>query len=130
MPKTKTWEEKMNHPAEPELKPLAKGFQGFQPGDKVLIPTPRLIEDYINQIQPGETKTVVEMRQDLASQHGADLTCPLTTGIFLRILSEASLDPETSVDSPFWRVLDPISPLAKKLPCGPDWIAAKRAAEA
>lgn len=130
MAKKKTWDEKMDSPAEPMVKTLTKGFQGFQPGDTVLIPTPRQIESYVCQLKPGETKTVAEMRQQFAKEHGADLTCPVTTGILLRVVCEASLDAESQVNAPFWRLLDPNSPTAQKLPCGPEWIAAKRAAEA
>jgi hypothetical protein len=130
MAKTKTWQEKMNHPAVPELKPLEKGFAGFEPGAVMLIPTPRLIEAYLMTLKAGETATVIQMRESLAKEHGADFTCPLTTGIFLRTVSEASLDSEATVDTPFWRLVEPKSPLAKKLSCGPDWIAAQRAAEA
>lgn len=129
MAKLKTWQEKMDKPASPETKILEKGFQRLQPGDTILIPTPRLIEAFLNQLKPGETASVVEMREALARDHGAELTCPLTTGMFLRTVSEASLDPDSSVQAPFWRLVDPSSPLAKKLSCGPEWIVAKRSAE-
>ncbi len=32
--------------------------------------------------------------------------------------------------APFWRTIEPESPLAGKLSCGRDWVAARRAAEA
>jgi hypothetical protein len=74
------------------------------------------------------------MRLELAKLHGADATCPVSTEIFLRTVSEAAWDeieagtPVTEV-TPFWRVVDPKSPLAKKLRAGSGWIEQQRAAE-
>ena len=70
----------------------------------------------------------------LAKLHGADATCPVSTAIFLRIVAEAAWDeiesgvPVSEV-APFWRVVDPKSPLAKKLRSGGAWIEQQRAAE-
>jgi hypothetical protein len=53
---------------------------------------------------------------------------------FLRTVAEAAWDqieagtPVTQV-APFWRVVDPASPLAKKLRAGSEWITQQRAAE-
>ena len=75
------------------------------------------------------------MRRELAAMHGADATCPVSTAIFLRTVAEAAWDdipesgkPVTAV-APFWRVVDPKSPLAKKLRAGSLWIEQQRAAE-
>lgn len=129
MAKQKTLLDKMAAPAAPEIVLLKKDGLGFKAGARMLIPTPRQIEAYVNSIPKGETRTAAEMRQALASEEGAELACPLCSGMFLRIVSEASLDPATGVEAPFWRVVDPKSPLANKLPCGPEWIQAQRDAE-
>lgn len=82
----------------------------------------------------GETREVQQMRRELAALHGADATCPVSTAIFLRTVAEAAWDdieagvPASDV-TPFWRVVDPGSPLAKKLRAGGAWIAQQRAAE-
>jgi hypothetical protein len=74
------------------------------------------------------------MRRELAALHGADAACPVSTALFLRTVAEAAWDdieagmPPTAV-APFWRVVDPRSPLAKKLRSGAAWIAQQRAAE-
>lgn len=130
MAKQKTLSEKMAAPEAPEIVLLKKDGLGFKAGAKMLIPTPRLIEAYVKSIPSGETRTPAQMREALAAEQGADLSCPLCSGLFLRIVSEACLDPSTDVDAPFWRVVEPKSPLAKKLPCGPDWIRDQREAEA
>ena len=68
---------------------------------------------------------------DLARVHGADRTCPLTTGIFLRIVAEAAWEElqagaDPGAITPFWRVIAPDSSLARKLACGTDFIAGMR----
>lgn len=75
------------------------------------------------------------LRLALAKDRGAEATCPLTTSIFLRIAAEAAWDEMEAGAAlanitPFWRVVDPKSDLAKKLRCGPDWIAHQREMEA
>ncbi len=74
------------------------------------------------------------MRRELAKAYGADAACPVSTALFLRTVAEAAWDQiETGVPvnevAPFWRVVDPKSPLAKKLRAGSDWIAVQRASE-
>lgn len=102
-------------------------MMGMEPGTRLYIATPIQVRDYIKSIPPGETRTLGRLRLDLAAANGADTTCPLTCGIFARIAAEAALDelscgaPESAI-APFWRLIDPKSPLARKLSCGPDFI--------
>jgi len=75
------------------------------------------------------------MRRDLAKAHGADLSCPISTSIFARIAAEAALEENESGRplsevTPFWRVIDEASPLARKLSCGPDLLRTQRGLEA
>ena len=74
------------------------------------------------------------MRDDLAKKYKADKTCPVTTGIFLRIVSEASYEEYQSGDdletiAPFWRIVKLNSKLAGKLACGIDFIAKRQTEE-
>ena len=74
------------------------------------------------------------LRLDLAAAHGADFSCPMTTGIFLRIVAEKAWEelqhgkplPEVA---PFWRVLKASSPVSQKLACGVDFIVRQQAAD-
>ena len=75
-----------------------------------------------------------KIRGDLAVRNQADYTCPVSTGIFLRIVAESAYEElmegaPTEAVAPFWRAIDPKSPLAAKLTCGPEFIREKRAAE-
>ena len=49
---------------------------------KMLIPSPNIIQNYINQIDPGCVSDVEIMRNDLAIEYGTDFTCSMTKGIF------------------------------------------------
>ena len=60
------------------------------------------------------------MREALAKKAKADKTCPVSTGIFLRIAIEASLEEQKKEklkkpNLPFWRIIDENTPILKKL---------------
>ena len=79
-----------------------------------LIPRPEIIDDYIKHVPFGKSIKLSTMRNDLAIEYQADKTCPVTAGIFLRIVSEASfeeLNEGKSIDeiTPFWRMVHPQS---------------------
>ena len=133
--KRKTWREKMNDGRELHVEKADKDFAGIRAGQIMLIPTPRLIDDYIKQIPKGKTVDTATVRKDLAMAHQAEVTCPLTTGIFLRIVAEAAYEeyqqgkPINKI-TPFWRVIDEKSPTAKKLTFGTDFLKDQRNKEA
>ena len=100
----------------------------------MLIVSPPIIDEYVKSILYGEFIELVKMRDDLAKDYQADKTCPVTTGIFLRIVSEASYEEFQSGDNletitPFWRMVNPNSKLAGKLACGIDFIAERQTQE-
>lgn len=123
MYKRKSWKEKLLVDKKPELKTVLKKFADIPAGSKMLIPTPRVVDDYIRHIPTGSTSTISKMRRDLAIEFGADYTCPVTSGIFLRIAAEAAFEDYQKVKSvkkitPFWRMIEPGSATAKKLTFG------------
>jgi hypothetical protein len=116
----KSWAQKLNSTEMPFVTSTEKVLWGKPVGTKMLISSPLEIKDYISKIPKGKFVDPKEMRADLAKKHGADVACPLTTGIFLRIVSEAALEDYALTGSienitPFWRVVSDNSPLAKKL---------------
>lgn len=123
----KSWAEKMKPDMKPEVQSLGKAFGGFPVGAKLLIPTPTMVKEYVSSIPKGESRTAVEMRADLANQNGADTTCPLCAGIFLRIVAEAAH--ESGEEVPVWRMIDAKSPTRKKLSFDPAELDAKRKSE-
>ncbi len=114
------------------VKILEKNFSDMKAGEKMLISSPEVISSYISRIPVGTTITLKEMRHALAKEKGADNTCPVTTGIFLRIAIEEVLDVFKVDDAPipFWRVIDEKHPILKKLGIAPSEITRMRQKEA
>jgi len=111
----------MNREAEVEI--TQKPFADIPAGSTMLIATPLIIDKYIRQIPKGHFRAIKEMRKDLAAEYKAEYTCPVTTGIFIRIVAEAAYEAyekgkPISKITPFWRAMSIHSPSAKKLSFG------------
>src|SRR5690349_20817077 len=133
--KGKSWIGKVNDPSKAyKVETLDKDWTDMKKGDRMLIATPKIVDEYLRSIPTGKDVSMLTMRRDLALSHGADNACPLTTGIFLRIAAEAALEeleagkPLKSV-APFWRVVNVKMPVAKKLSCGTEFIEKQRRKE-
>ena len=88
---------------------------------RMLIPKPLDVDALVRRVQRGKLATVDQIRDRLASDFGADLTCPLTTGIFLRIAAEAAEEDASRGErdiTPYWRVVKGDGSLNEKLPGG------------
>jgi hypothetical protein len=134
MPSRTTWTQKLAKPGEPVVKSLDKPFAGHAVGDLMLISTPAEIDRRVRRLRRGTALTIPEFRARLARNAGADFACPLTTGIFLRIVAEAALErlaqgEDVQHITPFWRAIDPESALASKLTCGAAYVRRKRHSE-
>jgi alkylated DNA nucleotide flippase Atl1 len=124
MPKTrKTWRQKLEeeHPAHGKIVDVPLKMQkGFGTG-KMLIAKPLDVDALIRKIQKGRLVTVTQIMKKLAKDAHADCACPMTTGIFLRIVAEVaeeeSRDGKTEV-TPYWRVLKSDGSLNIKFPGG------------
>ena len=92
------------------VKILEKNFSDLKAGQKMLISSPEKITEYIKKIPEGTQKTSKEMRLDLAKEVGADNSCPVSTGIFMRKAIE-----EHGREIPFWRLIDENHSVVKKL---------------
>jgi hypothetical protein len=65
--------------------------------------------------------TVSELRRKLAADFKADVTCPLTTGIFVRIAAEAAEEDREQGRkriTPYWRVVKDDGSFNPKFPGG------------
>ena len=113
------------------VKTIEKSFSDLKVGEKMLISSPKSIADYIARIPYGTEKSVRLMRLELAKKSNADNTCPLTTGIFLRIAIEASIEQANGRKPklPFWRVMNEKSSLTKKLPISVKYLKELRISE-
>jgi hypothetical protein len=133
--KGKTWTDKVNDlTKEFQVKKLDKDFADMHAGGKMLIATPKIIDEYVRHIPKGKSGSLATMRKDLANEYGADYTCPVTSGIFLRIVAEAAheqIEKGTPIAkvAPFWRVVDEKSALNKKLSFGSQFVVNQRKKE-
>jgi len=121
--KRKTWAEKMLPCRKYEVKKNDYDFADIPAGSKMLIATPKIVDDYVRQIPKGYFTDIKQIRKDLAAGYKAEYTCPVTTGIFIRIIAENAHEEyikgrSLSKITPFWRALSAKSPSAKKLSFG------------
>lgn len=128
----KTIEQKMAHPAEPQVKEMGVACGNNYPPGRMLIATPRIIEQHVRRIPEGEVMTVTELREALAREFDADYTCALTTGIFLRIVAdyaEHTRGGRALPEIPYWRVVRADRTMNSKFAGGPSAQADKLRAE-
>jgi hypothetical protein len=115
------WAEKMQKPGQPELVAMPPTWTARYGNGPLLIATPRLIEAKVRAVKKGMLTTIARIREELAAEHRAVATCPLTTGIFLRIVAEHAEEERaagmTRV-SPYWRVVKDDGSLNPKFPGG------------
>jgi hypothetical protein len=130
----KTWTDKIASGKPHEVKVNEKGFADIPPGSVMLIASPKIVDDYVRQIPKGKSISLQAMRKDLAAEFNAEYTCPVTTGIFLRIVAEAAHEQHAKgkplkTVTPFWRVIDEKSTIGKKVSFGSDFIKNRRSKE-
>lgn len=130
----KTWQQKFDNGRTPILESADKDWGGIPAGEKFLISTPAEIDAYIRRIPKGKAVSFATLKRDIALDHGTEYMCPLTAGIFTRIVAELAheqMQQGTPADqvTPFWRVIDLKMPLAKKLSFGTDFLREKRLEE-
>ncbi len=130
----KSWQQKLHNGKELKIEVTEKDFADIPGGSKMLIATPEIVNNYIRHIPEGTQTSLQQMRKDLAAEYRADYTCPVTSGIFLRIAAEAAYEEYLagkSIDeiTAFWRMLDSKSPTLKKLSCGKDFVLEQRKKE-
>ncbi len=132
--KRKTWIEKRETGKNAEVKKSPKDFADIKAGEKMLIANPVIIDAYIRSIPKGKESSLMQMRKDLAAEYHAHKTCPVTSGIFLRIVAEAAYEEyengkPLSKIAPFWRIINKQSPTLKKLSFGSTFVVQQRKKE-
>jgi hypothetical protein len=127
--RTKTkWRDKVNKIKEIEMVDIPPKMQERFGKGKMLIPRPVDIERLVSTVKKGKLITKSELRRKLAEESKADVTCPLTTGIFLRIVSEAAEEDfqgGRKKIAPYWRVIGDNGELNEKIPGGAESQAKK-----
>lgn len=121
--KGKTWRDKLDaeHPnhgkivRSPGKRPKSWGKRS------VLIPRPRDVDALMRKVRKGKLVTASMLRAKLAEQAGADMACPLTTGIFINIAANAAEEDRQAGRkriTPYWRTVKNGGKLNDKYPGG------------
>jgi len=124
MPKRrKTWRQKLEekHPEHGKIIDVPPKMQNRFLIGKMVIPRPLDIDTLIRKIPTGKLATVIQIRDKLAVDADANCCCPLTTGIFLRIVAEVAEEDLRNGKkdvTPYWRVLRADGSLNKRFPGG------------
>jgi hypothetical protein len=132
--KRKTWQQKLHNGHPDKVVTVDKKFVDVPAGASMYIATPEIVDAYIRNIPKGVHTSLQQMRKDLAAEHRAGYCCPVTAGIFLRIVAEAAYEeymagkPLKQV-TPFWRMIDSKAPAAKQLSFGTEFITKQRELE-
>ena len=119
----KSWREKLENPPKglPKVVSGPPKWEKRFGGTRVLVPTPLLVDELIRKVPKRKLVTVKQIRERLAKDFKADSTCPLTTGIFIRIAAEVAeedLREGKKQITPYWRVLKADGSLNEKFPGG------------
>lgn len=130
----KTWNHRFEAKRYPKRVTLEADFAGIPAGATLFVGTPQILKTYIHNIPTGETRTIQRLRRDIARANRCAAMCPVSTSIFLRILAEAAWDElhagkDVQEVTPFWRVIEPGSAIAKKLRATDAWLRDQREAE-
>ncbi|MBI4718544.1 MAG: MGMT family protein [Planctomycetes bacterium] len=118
-----TWRAKLDqhHPNHGRVMPVPRSMRKAWGTGTILIPRPRDVDTIMRSVRKGRLITVAQIRQRLARAAGADGACPLTTGIFVRVVAEAA--EEDARDgrrriTPYWRTVKDGGKLNEKYPGG------------
>ena len=117
----KTWNEKLNNGKEPHIEILSFDLGKRFNASTMLIPTPLDVESVMKTVDEGKLITTDLIRKKLATKFGADVTCPMTTGIFVNIAANAADERKIQgfgLDTPYWRTLKTGGVLNAKYPGG------------
>jgi hypothetical protein len=129
-----SWTDKLNASKPVVVKPAPMTFAGMRSGQMMLIPSPKVLDLFIRTLPSGKAMDMATLRNRLARQHNAEVCCPVTTGIFLRVVAEAANEahekgvPVSSI-TPVWRVVDPKAAILKKVSFDPEWMMDQRKRE-
>ena len=118
----KTAREKIETAPKAKIVAISPGMRKRFGTGTMLIPHPSDVNDRIRKVPRGEVITLTQLREKMAHAAGADVACPLVTGLFIRIVAEAAADEIKSGKSrvtPYWRVVRDDGRLLETLPGGP-----------
>jgi hypothetical protein len=126
----RTWRGKLEgeHPNHGKIVPVPPRMRKRFGAGTMLIPRPLDVDAAMRRARKGRLITQSQIRQLLAAQSEADCACPMTTGIFIRIVAEAAEEDRRAGKkriTPYWRTVRDDGTLNEKFPGGARAQAAK-----
>ena len=122
----------MDNPNLPKVVEIPPNMRKHLGTGTMLVPSPREVDAVIRTVRKGTATTVSQIRRFLAGKYSVNVTCPLTTGIFIRIAAEAAEEDARQGKAritPYWRVIKDDGSLNPKFPGGVKQQAEKLRAE-
>lgn len=116
----KTFNEKLHSPGDlPKIEDLSGNptFVARYNRATMLIAEPMQYNEIIEKLPNGKLITTEKIREYLAKRAGAEMTCPLTAGIFINICAKAAVE-RGDMGFAWWRVLKTKGELNEKYPDG------------
>ena len=117
----KSWREKLETQDHSKIIQIPPRMTNRFGEGTMLIPRPLDVDALIRKAKKGQLITISEIRSRLARDNNVDVTCPITTGIFVRISAEAAaedLENGKKQVTPYWRVVRADGSLNEKFPGG------------
>ena len=111
----KTWKQKL-HETHPNHGKVVSGKRGT-----LLIPKPLAVDAALRQVRKGKLITLSALRVRLARDTRAESACPMTTGIFMKVVAEAAeeaLREGKQRVTPYWRAIRDDGRLNERFPGG------------
>lgn len=118
----KSWREKLEGAHAAKVIPIPPKMQKQLGKGTMLIPTPLDVDALVRKVPSGKVITLTHLREKLARKAGADATCAMVAGMFVRIVAEAAAEDARAGKSriaPWWRVVRDDGTLFEKFPGGP-----------
>ena len=113
--------DKLEKEHEPKVVEIPPNWQKSMGIGSMIITSPLLVDELVRKIPKGKVSTIKLMREKFADDFKTVTACPLTTGIFLRIVADAAEEDRLSGKkniSPYWRVIKDDGSLNPKFPGG------------
>ncbi len=128
----KSWREKLEKEQRVRIVNIPPRMEKRFGRGKMLIPRPLDVDALIRRVERGKLITQAQIRERLAEEYNVDITCPITTGIFVNIVArtaEEDLQSGKKSIAPYWRVVNSDGGLNPKFPGGVELQAERLMAE-
>jgi hypothetical protein len=118
-----TWRQKLerSHPSHGKVVAIPARMWKTCGRGTMVIPRPMDVDGLMRRVRKGHLITRSQLRAALARKAGADAACPLTTGIFVRIVAEAAEEDRRAgrkTITPYWRTVKHDGSLNDRFPGG------------